>query len=156
MSNDQANKFSLYGTEGRQFKGGTLQTVTRASFAPLSGLSLQSLRMQPGGVREFHIHPNAAQMDLTIAGSGRIGLVGPGGRTQLLEMQEGDVSFIPQGFGHWIENDGSDELHIILIVNHEEPDTIFLSDMIRALPQDTVERSYGSAGDLVDLFGGRG
>jgi oxalate decarboxylase/phosphoglucose isomerase-like protein (cupin superfamily) len=152
---DQTNKFSLYSTDPREFSGGSLQTVTRSNFAALAGLSLQSLRMAPGGIREFHIHPNAAQMDFTIAGRGRIGLVGPEGERQLLEMLPGDVSFIPQGFGHWIENPGDEELQMILIVNHAEPQTIFLSDMIRSLPQDTVERSYGGPDQLLAFFGGR-
>jgi oxalate decarboxylase len=151
---EQTNKFSLYETDPREFSGGTLHTVTKSRFPPLSGLSLQYLRMSPGGIREFHIHPNAAQMDFTVSGTGRIGLVGPGGERQLLDMHEGDVSFIPQGYGHWIENLGDTELLMILIVNHEEPDTIFLSDMIRSLPQDTVERSYGGMQNLLSMSGG--
>lgn len=148
----QRNKFSLFETEPKSFQGGALHTVTKANFPPLHGLSLQVLRMEPGGIREFHVHPNAAQMDFTISGQGRIGLVGPQGDVQLLTMKEGDVSFIPQGYGHWIENPADEELRMILIVNHEEPVTIFLSDMIRALPRDAVERSYGSAEQLVALF----
>ena len=151
--NEQANKYSLKDGKSTQFKGGSLQTADQSSFPVLAGLSLQYLQMEPDGVREFHIHPNAAQMDLTLAGRGRIGLAGPGGEVQLLEMSEGDVSFIPQGFGHWIENIGDEELRMILIVNNEAPETIFLTDMIRAMPGDTVRRAYGSTADLLALFG---
>lgn len=147
-----SNKFSLHEAESTSFRGGTLQTATREQFPALKGLSLQSLRLEPGGIREPHVHPNAAQMDYVVAGNGRVGIIGPGGETQVLEMGPGDVSFIPHGHGHWIENHGKEPLHFILIVNHEEPETIHLSDLLRGLPRDTVERAYGGNDGIADLL----
>ncbi|HEU0300767.1 MAG TPA: cupin domain-containing protein [Longimicrobium sp.] len=146
------NKFSLSSSEPTRFKGGTLHTATRQQFPALKGLSIQELRLDPGGIREPHVHPNAAQMDFVISGRGRVGIIGPSGERQLLDMNTGDVAFIPHGHVHWIENPWKEPMQFMLIVNHEDPETILLSDLIRSLPRDTVDRAYGGASGLQGLL----
>jgi oxalate decarboxylase/phosphoglucose isomerase-like protein (cupin superfamily) len=84
-------------------------------------------------MREPHLHPDAAQLDYLIAGRARVGIIGSEGR-QLLDMEPGDVCFIPQGHMHWIQNTGGIPLHFLLTLSHEEPQTIEFSALATGVP----------------------
>jgi oxalate decarboxylase/phosphoglucose isomerase-like protein (cupin superfamily) len=112
---------------------GMMFRATRKSFPVLDGLSMQSFHLEPGGMREPHLHPDAAQLDYLISGKARVGIIGPEGR-QLLDMESGDVCFIPQGHLHWIENTGDVPLHFLLTLSHEDPQTVELSALNAGAP----------------------
>lgn len=114
---------------------GTFFQVNKTNFPALVGLAVQHLDMIPGAVRNAHIHPNAAQVDYCIAGRGRIGIVGPDGESHLFDVEPGDVSFVPQGWLHWIENTSDQQSRFLLVVSNEEPQTIELSTMISRAPE---------------------
>jgi oxalate decarboxylase/phosphoglucose isomerase-like protein (cupin superfamily) len=137
------NKFKLESTDVRKFGGGTLAVANKQNFRILEKLSIQSIRLQPGAQREPHVHPNAAQIDYCVSGEARVGIVGAGGEHQLLDLDAGDVSYVPQGHLHWIENRGSSPLHMILITSHEAPETIELSQMFAGVPNQSLAALFG-------------
>ena len=61
----------------------------------------------------------------------------------LLDLSPGDISFVPQGFLHWIENTGDTPLSFLVVLSHEEPQTIELSEMIAGVPNEALGRMYG-------------
>jgi oxalate decarboxylase len=71
----------------------------------------------------------------------RVGIVGPEGEHQSLDLGAGDISFVPQGYLHWIENVGVDELRFLVVLSHEEPLTIELSEMLAGVPRETLAKS---------------
>jgi oxalate decarboxylase/phosphoglucose isomerase-like protein (cupin superfamily) len=87
----------LEGTNPEACIGGVLFRASRANFPVLQDLSVQSLNLEPGGLREPHSHPNAAQLDYCIEGRARIGIIGPDESVQLLDLERGHISFVPQG-----------------------------------------------------------
>ena len=110
--------------------------ITRENFPVLRGLAIQDLDMEPGAVRRPHLHPNAAQMDFCVAGRGQVGIVEPSGQRHMLDLAEGDAAFIPQGWLHWITNTGKDRARFILMVTHEDPETVEFQGMLRAVPTE--------------------
>lgn len=138
-----SNSFKFAASKPQQFRGGTLQRASLESFPVLRGLAIQALHLARGVVREPHIHPNAHQLDYCVSGRARVGIVGPEGRKQYLELEPGDISFVPQGYLHWIENTGTDELHFLVILSHEEPETIELSEMLRGVRGETLAKLFG-------------
>jgi Cupin len=48
--------------------GGTRTMANANNFPLLNGMSLYSLRLESGGVRESHWHPNAAELSYCLAG----------------------------------------------------------------------------------------
>lgn len=90
-----SNLYNLDSSSVREFSAGSLASASKKEFEALEKLSIQSIRLQPGGFREPHIHPNAAQMDYCITGEAIVGIVGPKGQQQILELKAGDVSFVP-------------------------------------------------------------
>jgi len=126
----------------RTFPMGNFFRANAKNFPALKGLAVQGLDLAPGAVREPHTHPNANQLDYCISGQGRVGIVGPDGETHYLDLKTGDISFVPQGYLHWIENTGTEPLSFLVVLSHEEPLTIELSGMLAGVPNATLGNMY--------------
>lgn len=137
------NSLTAAGFEKIEFAGGTFFRANKKQFPCLEGLAVQMLKLKPGAVREPHSHPNAEQLDYCVSGHARVGIVGPEGHKQLLELKEGDISFVPRGYIHWIENVGSGQLHFLVILSHEMPETIELSETLTGVPEKTLSTTLG-------------
>jgi len=137
------NKLAADQFERIEFPGGSFFRANKKRFPALRGLAIQMLKLKPGAVREPHSHPNAEQLDFCVSGHARVGIIGPEGHKQLLELHEGDISFVPRGYIHWIENIGSSQLHFLVILSHELPETIELSETLSGVPTKTLSTSLG-------------
>ena len=145
-----SNAFRFEKSEPFKFPGGTLHRATRKNFPALRGLAIQALHLKQGAVREPHVHPNAEQLDYCVSGKARVGIVGPEGHKQLLDLEAGDISFVPQGYAHWIENVGQGPLHFLVILSSEEPETIELSEILAGVPKDTLATALGLSRALLE------
>jgi oxalate decarboxylase/phosphoglucose isomerase-like protein (cupin superfamily) len=134
------------------FDGGTFLRASRKKFPALRGLAIQALHLQPGAVREPHSHPNAEQLDYCVRGRAQVGIIGPEGHRQLLDLEQGDISFVPQGFIHWIANTGEEPLHFLVVLSHEEPLTIELSETLAGLPRDVLRTVLGLDDEALDAL----
>jgi oxalate decarboxylase/phosphoglucose isomerase-like protein (cupin superfamily) len=144
-----SNKFEFETSIPREFAAGTLHRASKRNFEALRGLAVQALHLKEGAIREPHLHPNAEQLDYCISGRARVGIVGPEAERQLLELEAGDISFVPQGYIHWIENIGDAPLHFLVVLSHEEPQTIELSEVLVGIPKETLSRALGLPEDIV-------
>ena len=119
--------------------GGVIRFAKKNDFPALDGLAMASIHLHPGGVRIPHWHPNANEMDYVISGKCRINLFGPAseanpdGITEVFTLEAGEISFLPQGWFHSIENTGKDDLHILVIFNNAMPEDIGISRGIGAM-----------------------
>ena len=147
---DVSNKCSFGDMVAREFDGGTLRSVTEENFPVLRNLSYQQVDLDVEAVREPHIHPNAAQLDVVLSGRARIGIVGPGNYRQLLELEPGDMAFTPQGYLHWIENIGQESLSMGLILSSERPETIELSEMLGGASRETLVTALSLPENLME------
>ena len=143
------NSLSAAGFEKIEFTGGTFFRANKKQFSCLKGLAVQMLKLKPGAVREPHSHPNAEQLDYCVSGHARVGIVGPEGEKQLLDLHEGDISFVPRGYVHWIENVGQGQLHFLVILSHEMPETIELSETLVGVPGATLTAAFGVPKDFL-------
>jgi oxalate decarboxylase len=66
----------------------------------------------------MHWHPNAAEWQLYLKGTGRMTVFGSGGRARTDEFGPLDVGYVPQGFGHYIENTGDTDLELVVVLNN--------------------------------------
>ena len=76
------------------------------------------MRIRPGSLRELHWHPNADEWQYYISGRARLGVFGSHGRTRTEEFGAGDVGYVPQGYGHYIENAGKDDVELLIVLNN--------------------------------------
>lgn len=138
MSFQHAFKETLY----KKFPQGDFYRASSKNFPALTGLAIQAVDIAPGAVREPHSHPNANQLDFCVSGQACVGIVGPDGATSYLDLNPGDISFVPLGHLHWIENRGTERLNMLIVLSHEEPLTIEMSDMLSGVPNATLANLY--------------
>jgi oxalate decarboxylase len=136
----------------REFAGGLMYRASKQNFSALRGLAVQGLHLKPGAVREPHTHPNAEQLDYCIEGKARVGIVGPEGDRALLELSAGDISFVPRGYVHWIENMGEEDLRFLVVLSHEEPETIELSETLAGTPADVLATTLSVPTETLEGF----
>jgi oxalate decarboxylase/phosphoglucose isomerase-like protein (cupin superfamily) len=66
--------------------------------------------LKPGALRELHWHPNADEWQYYIQGSGRMTVFFNRATSRTTDFRAGDVGFVPQTLGHYVENTGDTDL----------------------------------------------
>ena len=66
-----------------------------------------------------------------------------------MELKEGDISFVPRGYVHWIENVGHETLNFLVVLSHEQPETIELSETLIGVPKETLSSTLNVPQDLL-------
>lgn len=133
-------------------KGGTISLATKENFAALKGITLFDLRLQKGGIREPHWHPNAAELDYVVKGKARMIILSPNGERDIFEVEEGDLVFIPPAYFHYIENIGKSEMHFAIFFNHESPEDIGISGSIGAYSNDVLASVFQVKPEIFQKF----
>jgi oxalate decarboxylase len=128
------HKYRLLAAKPEVFAGGTLTRASSAEFPISTTMTGALLVIRPGGMRELHWHPHAAEWQYYIQGSGRMTVFGSHGRARTDEFGVGDVGYVPQGYGHYIENTGSDELQMLAVFNNGTYESINLSAWMAGNP----------------------
>ncbi len=73
------------------------------------------LDLDSGALRTLHWHPNADEWQYVLDGTVSVTLFGSHGRTRIEQLQQGDVGYIPKGYGHSIENTGDKPARIPIV-----------------------------------------
>ena len=92
------------------------------------------LELDSGGLRELHWHPNADEWQYVISGQVSVTMFGSHGRFHAETLNAGDVGYIPQGYGHSIENVGKTPARILIAFNTGHYEAIDLSTWIAGNP----------------------
>jgi oxalate decarboxylase/phosphoglucose isomerase-like protein (cupin superfamily) len=58
----------------------------------------------------------------------------PHGRARTDDFTAGDVGYVPQGYGHYIENTGSDDKEVVLVLNNATYESISITAWMAANP----------------------
>jgi oxalate decarboxylase len=137
----QNNRFKM-NIEGIQAQiknnGGSVKISNKSLMPTLEGLTMYSLRLERKGVREPHWHPNAHELNYLIKGKARIALLSPGEQVDAFEMEQGDISFLPKGYYHYIENIGNEPLQFAVFFNHTMPSDLGLSGSLGAYSNEIL------------------
>jgi oxalate decarboxylase len=145
MHMNSAFKFDLAGCPPQVVaQGGTIQEANQSTFPGLegNGLSLYLLTLQPGAVRIPHWHPDAAELDYVLSGTAKIGLAFPDGEWQRFEVAAGQISVLPQGWFHYIENVGDGVLSMLVIFNNSSPNDIGIAEGFQAIPKEVLGLTF--------------
>jgi oxalate decarboxylase len=110
------------------------------------------LDLEPGGLRELHWHPNADEWQYLSEGSVSVTLFGSHGRFRTETLNRGDVGYIPQGYGHSIENTGSKPARALIAFNTGHYEAIDLSQWIAGNPDYLLAAHFGKPAGLIEQF----
>lgn len=146
------HRYRLGAQKGLLFPGGTFQVVDQSKF-PISTTMTGALQtLQPGSLREMHWHPNADEWQYYISGHARLSVFGANGRVRVEEMGPGDVGYVPQGFGHYIENASDNEdCQTLIVLNNGNYQEISLADWLRSQPLNVLEANFGVPASILEM-----
>ena len=134
------------------FKGGREWRADGSQFAISTTMTGVVLEMEAGALRELHWHPNAAEWQYVLSGDFNVTMFGSNGRWREERLSQGDVGYIPQGFGHSIENVGSETARILIVFNSGHYQTIDLSQWIAGNPADILATNFAQDAALFEKF----
>ena len=87
-----------------------------------------------------------------IEGKVSITMFGSGGRNRTEVLEKGDVGYVPQGYGHSLENVGDKPCRILIGFNSGIYETIDLSQWIAGNPTDVLATNFGKPASLFEKF----
>lgn len=143
-------RFSLQPEQS--FPGGTVKIVTVEEFPVSATIAGALMTIKPGGLREPHWHPNAAEWFYILGGTMRMTLFGSQGRARTEQFGAGDVGYVPAGYGHYLENVGTETCRILLGFNAGTYEEISLSGWLGANPRQLVASNFSLPLAEVDRF----
>lgn len=150
-SSPDTHKFRLLAQEPHStHKGGREWRVDSSKFPISRTITGVILDLEPGALRELHWHPTAAEWQYVIAGTVSVTLFGSNGRYRTETLQTGDVGYIPQGFGHSIENIGDQPCRLLIGFNTGVYAAIDLSMWIASNPVDVLATNFEKPAELVE------
>jgi oxalate decarboxylase len=134
------------------FKGGREWRVDASRFPISKTVTGVILDLEPGGLRELHWHPTADEWQYVIEGNVSVTMFGSHGRYRTETLNKGDVGYIPQGYGHSVENIGDKPSRMLIGFNTGNYAKIDLSQWITGNPADVLATNFSQPLSVVEKF----
>jgi oxalate decarboxylase len=115
QTNQFPHKYRLDASPALAFPGGELRIVSQKEFPIQNTLTGVTMLLKPGALREMHWHPNADEWQFYLSGRARVTIFGAHGRTKTKTFAPGEVAFIKQGFGHFVEQIGDEPTKVLIL-----------------------------------------
>lgn len=145
------HRFPLLSNEPHSIhKGGREWRVDSSNFPISQTITGVVLDLEPGGLRELHWHPTSSEWQYVVSGRIRVTLFGSHGRYRTEVLEAGDVGYIPQGYGHSIENIGDGPCRVLLGFNTGIYAAIDLSTWLSSNPADVLETNLEQPASLIE------
>jgi oxalate decarboxylase len=133
-------------------KGGREWRVDSTRFPIATTIMGVVLDLEPGGLRELHWHPTSDEWQYVLEGQVSVTMFGSHGRFRTETLNQGDVGYIPQGFGHSIENIGSTPCRLLIGFNTGLYEAVDLSQWIAGNPVEILATNFGQPAAVIEQF----
>jgi len=143
------HKFRLEKMAPNSFPGGWERIVTVREFPINTRLTSVLQYLEPGALREMHWHPNADEWQYYLSGRSRVTVFGAHGRAKTEEFGPGQVCFVQQGFGHYVEQIGSEPAKFFALFNSPTFEEISISKWLAGNPASLIADNFGISKDEV-------
>lgn len=137
------HRYPLGAQPARKFHGGDLRLVTVKEFPISTTMCGGVMTLEPTALRELHWHPNADEWQYVVQGQMRMTVFASSGRASTVELVQGDVGYVPRGYGHYLENTAKEALKVLLVFNAGDYQDIDLSGWIASNPRQLVATNLG-------------
>ncbi|HTS29149.1 MAG TPA: cupin domain-containing protein [Bryobacteraceae bacterium] len=145
-----SHKYRLDHQPPRVFPGGMEYIVSSKEFPIQTTLTAVKMELQPGALRELHWHPHADEWQYFVRGRARVGIFGSHGRVRTEEFGPGNVGFVLQGYGHYIEQIGDEPTEVLILFNSGEFQEISLANWLGGNPSTLLEDNFSISKTIVD------
>jgi oxalate decarboxylase len=127
---DSVYKFRMGTAPVHRYGESSLREHKLRDFPISASISASLINLAADNVREPHWHPNSDEWLFVMSGEIRMTIVDGQGVPSQFDCGPEDVAFVPQGFGHYVENVGDTNARLMLIHNHAEFTTVNLSEWV--------------------------
>src|SRR6478609_8097927 len=79
---------------------GSRTLMNADNFPILEGMGAVLLRLEKGGIREPHWHPNAAELSLCVSGTAKMTIYSTNARVDTFTISPGQITFVPRAYWH--------------------------------------------------------
>ena len=117
---------------------GALRIVDSSNFPAAANIAMAHVTLKPGALRELHWHPNADEWQYYIQGSGRMTVFFNRATSRTTDFRAGDVGFVPQTLGHYVENTGDTDLVFLEMFKAPRFQDISPNDWLTHIPPELV------------------
>jgi len=136
-------RYRLLDQKPEEYPGGTNRLASQREFPISTTMTGAHMRIKPGAIREPHWHPNADEWQYYLTGRASVTVFGSHGRVRTEQFQAGDVGYVPQGYGHYIENTGTEDIEVIVVFNNGTYESISLSAWLATNPPELLATNFG-------------
>jgi oxalate decarboxylase len=133
-------------------RGGRFWLVDSRNFPISKTVAAGILELDPGALRELHWHPTADEWQYVYEGRVSVTLFGAHGRVRTETLEQGDVAYIPQGYGHSVENVGDGRCRVLVGFNSGVYEDIDLSEWMASNPVDVLATNFSRPEALFRRF----
>ena len=109
-------------------------------------------RLDSGGIREPHWHPNASELSYCLSGRALMTIFSPGAGHDTFTVDTGELVFVPKGYLHHIENIHHGETKFVIAFNHESPEDIGISGSTGSMTDNVLGVTFGVESDYFGKF----
>ncbi len=134
------------------YRSGREWRVDATSFPISTTITGTILELDPGALRELHWHPTADEWQYIMDGQVVVTMFGSHGRFRVETLEKGDVGYIPQGYGHSIENIGDRPSRVLIGLNSGTYQAVDLSQWIAGNPADVLATNFAQRPELFANF----
>jgi oxalate decarboxylase len=119
-------------------RSGEVRIVDSTVFPVAENIAMAHVTLKPGGLRELHWHPNANEWQYYIQGKARMTLFHNRSTAGTTDFCAGDVGYVPQTLGHYIENTGDTDLVFLEMFHASKYEDFSLNEWLRHIPPELV------------------
>ncbi|MDO5616803.1 MAG: cupin domain-containing protein [Cruoricaptor ignavus] len=144
--NHNSFKYELEKKEPKVIEGGVTRGASVKDFPASQNIAGVSMHLDSGAMREMHWHANAAEWGYVVKGTMRTTMIDPEGNGFTDIFNAGDIWYFPRGFGHMLQNIGTESCHFILIFDNgdfSEDHTFSVTDFVSSVPPEIAAQNLG-------------
>jgi oxalate decarboxylase len=145
-----SHKYRLDMQPAKVMEGGEERIVSSKEFPMQTTMTAVKMDLNVGGLREMHWHPHADEWQYYVKGRARMTVFGSHGRIRTEDYGPGNVGFVPQGYGHYIEQIGDEPTELLVLFNSGEYQEISLANWLGGNPDSILQVNFGISKEIAD------
>lgn len=135
--------------EPLQVPGGRVQIIDSRNFPASQTIAAAIVEVEPGGLRELHWHPKADEWQYFLVGEARMTVFASTGVSRTFNYSSGDVGYVPQAMGHYVENIGDTPLKFLEMFRSDRFEDVSLTQWLALTPPELVRAHLNLSDDAI-------
>jgi oxalate decarboxylase len=132
--------FKMMDMQPTKCPGGSVRIVDSKVFKASAKIAAAYIEIEPGGMRELHWHPLSDEWQYYISGRARMTVFASGNNSRTFDYQEGDVGYVPQSMGHYIQNTGNTPVRYLEMFVSPRYTDVSLAQWMALIPPELVKQ----------------